>query len=322
MYDDPIALAQRLLRRAAEATCALLLLLGCAPRGAARFGAEAGGDSLRLPRPTVPIHITSPEGVARYLVSHYWDAADLRSPLTEDDELLLEARLVDYIGLVQSLPPEEATDWLLAPLRRSSDATLLPLLSLYKTYLYDSGSPMVSDACYEGILSWCLETPRLSRELQTAARNLLERVRLNPVGGAVSDFIYTKVDGSRHRLVNQTAPHTLLVFATAHCHTCHKALEQIGENEQLRADVARGDLGVLVVYIQTSPEAYAEEASGLPDWITSGYDASGAILDKPLYDIKVSPTLYVINRAGKVVIKDLDPERLPTLTTRSISNND
>lgn len=296
-------------------------LLGCISPNAGGRNAESRQDNLRFPKPSVPIHIDAPEQQARYLVEHYWDAVDLRQPLSEGEEEELEHHIVDYIGLMQSFAQENYADQLLIPLKKASEEMLLRVLSIYKTYLYDAGSQIASDEYYNTVLQWCITSPKLSKELQEQARGLLERLRLNVVGEQAKDFVYTKVDGSKHRFVNETAPYTLLVFATAHCQTCHNTLQAISGNKQLQADVLRGDLGILVVYIQTSPQEYEGEQAELPEWISSGYDASGEILDKPLYDIKASPTIYIVSRSGKVVAKDLAPELLPSFSIKSINNN-
>lgn len=295
-------------------------LMSCTSSHSAK---QAGGrDTAVLSRPTVPIHIFEPEEQARYLVEHYWEDVDLSHPLGEDEELNLEVRLADYVGLVQSLPPQEQAHHLLVPLSKSGEATLISLLTMYRRLLYEAGSPLVSDECYAPILEWCVATPKLSQEFQLQAQSLLERVRLNCEGSPASDFIYTQLDGSRHRLLYEKAPHTLLVFATANCSVCHDALRSIAQSRTIQDDVRAGNLGVLVVYVQTAREEYEEEQASLPEWVRSGYDATGEILDKPIYDIKASPTIYIISRSGKVVAKDLAPERLPSLSAKSIMNHD
>lgn len=296
------------------------LLLGCSSVGGGQQQGHRQHEGGRFGSISVPVHLIKTEDQVRYLVEHYWDDVDLMTAFSEDEEV--ELKLADYIGLVQSLPDGLERSSLIVPLRKSSAQTLLPLLDLFKTYLYDAGSPLVSDDYFAQVLEWSISSPRLSAEAQTDARRLLERMRLNRIGETATDFVYTKLDGSKHRLISETAPCTLLVFATEGCYSCHDALGSIAANAQLRADVDRGDIGVLVVYVQISREGYEAELPSLPNWVASGYDATGEILDKPLYDIKASPTVYVISRSGKVLAKDLAPERLPSLSVKSFTNND
>lgn len=312
---------QRVFAQWISSLCCLAFLSCASPSGDGR-GREQGQDSLRFPELSLPIHLMAPQEQARYLVEHYWDDVDLNRPFSDEEVEDLERKLADYIGLIQSLSAMDYTEQLLVPLKRSSEATLIPILSAYKTHLYEAGSLLASDEYYAHILQWCISSPKLTKELQTQAQGLLERVLLNRVGQEANDFVYTKIDGSKHRLLNEIAPYTLLVFATADCPSCHGLLRQISESKQLRQGVDTGDLGVLVVYVQTTQQDYKEEQAMLPDWMSSGYDASGDILDRPLYDIKASPTIYIISRSGKVVAKDVAPEYLSSWSVKSINNND
>lgn len=304
-----------IVRYASSLASVLLIFSYCSPqKGVAVSEGMNDSSHYRILPPKLPINLHKAEEQAAYLVEHYWDGAILPDSLKPTELQYLEDAVVDYLGLTQSLPEAEALRYVLTPLEKSSGNTLISILSIYWTYLYSGDSPLASDNLYRPVLEWAIHTPKLSRVYQEQAKALLERINMNQIGDDVSNFIYSKLDDSKHHLRNQTAPKTLLLIGMPQCPSCQRAIEALSENVSLQRDIQSGELSVLFIYIQCSAEEFVEDASRLPDWIQAGYDYSGEILNKPLYDIKASPTIYLFNRAGKVLYKDLHPERLSTLT--------
>lgn len=261
----------------------------------------------------IPNNIYDPQEQAAYLVEHYWNGIVLSDSLGSRKKEYLEQAIVDYIGLLQSLPKKHYGARILTPLELSSGNTLLSILSIYRSYLYEPNSPLTSDYYYRLILEWAIQTPKISTSYQIQAKELYARLNMNAVGESASNFIYTKLDGGKLHLLNQTYPQTLVLFGTPGCPSCHSVIESFSNNIELQHRIKQGEIGILFIYIQCSLEEFTAEASNLPQWIESGYDESGEILNKPLYDIKASPTIYLINRAGKVIGKDLTLDRLNEL---------
>lgn len=63
-------------------------------------------------------------------------------------------------------------------------------------------------------------------------------------------------------------------------------------------------LTVLALYLDEDLEAWKQHRSDFSKTWTNGYDKEQAINKKELYDLKAIPTLYLLDRNKKVLLKD------------------
>lgn len=57
----------------------------------------------------------------------------------------------------------------------------------------------------------------------------------------------------------------------------------------------------------------------IPDTWINGYDKTGLVNDKQLYDLKALPTLYLLDREKKVILKDVTIEVIIDYLTKNNS---
>lgn len=262
-----------------------------------------------LERPTPPLHLQRPEQKARYMLDHFWDKMDF-ADTTLIRHPAMEFAFADYCGLLTSFSADEVEGALLRPLEKSEGSMLLFVLSMYRTLLYEAASPIMSEAHYRTILKWAIRSPKVAAAYQEQARLILELLDKNSVGSQATDFIYTTTEGTQRHLKHQKAARTLLVFATPDCPTCSHWLEQLEQAPIIAESIGAGRLGVLVIYLQSSEEQFMQATSNLPSHYEAGYDAEDKIMSAQLYDIKASPTIYLLERGGKVLLKDATRERI------------
>ncbi|MDO4691505.1 MAG: DUF5106 domain-containing protein [Porphyromonadaceae bacterium] len=306
------------------ATCLSTMLMVLGTLSCATRTAEQTSDSSRdasvasarhpqepepLDRPTPPLHLQTPEERAEYVLNHFWDKMDFA-----DTALIkhpaMEFAFADYCGLLTSFPADRVEEALLRPLDRSEGSMLIFALSMYRMMLYEANSPIMSEAHYRTILKWAIRSPKVEAAYQEQARLVLELIDKNSVGSQATDFIYTTVEQTQRHLKHQKATRTLLVFATPDCPTCSRTLEELQKTPIIAESINSGRLGVLVIYLQSTQEQFVQAASKLPNYYEVGYDAQDKVVSEQLYDIKASPTMYLLERGGKVLIKDATIERM------------
>lgn len=270
---------------------------------------RAKQDSVQIfphPLPEAPSSITDADEQARYMLKHYWDKFDFSNKAILKDKDSFEEAFANYFGLLTSLDSKDTKDELLYPLNNSLDSVLKEELRLYRKYLYEANSPMSDNELYEEVLDWILQTPRTTALQKEEARLLLRVISKNKVGTIATNFIYEKSDSTKHHLKNLLSPYSLLVFAKSDCATCQSFLEQIRGNKDLEAELKRLKLQIVLIYLDGKHSD--EHFQDLPKSIIAGFDSEGAVLDKQLYDIKATPTFYLLKRGGEVLLKETYPD--------------
>lgn len=279
----------------------LLTAVGCGSRQ------EQRGQT--IPRPEA--HLTTAQEQARHYLDHYWESVDLQS----DTTLLaqsspLPALMEDYCGLLSSFPAEEVADAIINPLKRSGSAILPHMLELYRQQLYINASIYSSEEHYSKVLDWVISSAHVPQHLQERAKTDLEMVNKNRVGTPGTDFIYTLPDSTGRRLSYLNSPYNMLILATPGCPACAMVMKDIVQSQEMKQLVDGKQLHILVVYVMVNdPDEVRMHAEELPEWIEVGYDAQHQILEEKLYDIKQSPTIYLLDRQRRVLLKDTNTPR-------------
>src|SRR5690606_22981267 len=103
---------------------------------------------------------------------------------------------------------------------------------------------------------------------------------------------------------------TLLFFYEPGCSHCEETIVQFQNTSVLQNLVSQNRLKVLAVYTAGDHAIWKRYQSHIPkDWI-NGFDQEMRILSKALYDLKASPTVYLLDEDKKVVLKDTDLSQL------------
>lgn len=258
--------------------------------------------------PKVPSSIKGAKDQAKYMLEHYWDKVNFKDKAMLQDSVAFEEGFANYFGLLTSLDFDLVKERALYPLKNSLGETLNEELRLYRKYLYEVGSPMINNEIYELVLNWVLATPRTTALQKEEASLLLKLITKNKVGSLATDFIYEEADGSRHHLKHLPAPYSLLVFAKSDCATCEAFVEQLRGNEQLKKELENLNLKIVLIYLDSVDTQKC--LANLPKWVVAGFDCKGVILSEQLYDIKETPTFYLLKRGGKVLLKETFPDEV------------
>lgn len=305
-------LVSQLLRPLTLGVALLLALSGC--RGRSRHLPSSSEHKsiaqalIELPVP--PGHIISAEEQARYMIAHFWDNIPLSSSELLTDRDAYEEAIANYLGLLTSFSASEMKQELLYPLNNLVKGPLLHTLELYRKYLYEADSPILNEDFYRIVLQWAIASPRVEKPHQEEATVLLSLINKNKVGTQAADFVYKTEAGQEQRLSYISTPYTFVVFASPGCASCRDVLRYASSLRELAELQASGKLTMLVVYIgDVSAEELAAETA-VPSWAIKAVDSYGAVTTAPLYDIKASPTCYLLGRSRKVLLKDTGIEQV------------
>jgi hypothetical protein len=261
--------------------------------------------------PAIPDQLTEPAERAAYLVMHYWDRYDFRdtSFLMKDD--LLERSFVDYADLLSLVSEDVRERSAGALMKKTEDKKLFLFISkLSERYLYEPDSPVYDEEKYIPFLQHELASPLLNSAEKIRPAFLLEQTLKNRTGQAANDFTYTLINGQTGTLHAAGTDYTLLYFHDPECEDCRMMTGTLAASPVINKLIGENRLTVLAVYPDDGTESWKEHAPAVPDSWIYACDAGQQIDREGAYNIKRFPSIYLLDREKKVLLKDTSFEKL------------
>ena len=286
----------------------LILCTACGSRKAPDNQTEdIKSDSTKIfALPVIPALLNTPESRADYLVRHYWENVDFADTTYLDHQEVMEQAWVDYIDIMKLVPEETAIS---AIKQMYKDAGKKKKVFFYFTdlaekYLYDPNSPMRNEELYIPVLDAMLESTVLDDTEKILPKGRRDLAEQNRPGRQAEDFTYTLVSGKSGTLYGVKANYTLLFINNPGCHACEEGIKELKQAPAINKEFEAGNLKILSVYPDEDKEEWERHLSDFPkEWI-NGYDKKLMIKEKNLYDLKAIPTLYLLDKNKKVLLKD------------------
>lgn len=178
--------------------------------------------------------------------------------------------------------------------------------------LFDPLSPYCNDEIYINVAEHLLSSGRLGLGDSLRTNDALARAMMNRVGQKATDFMIVDDCGERYTLSDavKRSPMTVLIFYDPDCSVC-------SEFEHQLASILPAGIGV--VMIGTNNDEYSGvlvRPRDLPDdWIVGQFDDS-ANYDEDFYDIRITPTVLLLDSSGIVLDKNLTGDNIAERLSR------
>ena len=266
-----------------------------------------------FPIPPIPVMMTNPEEIMNYLSEHFWDLYNFSDTTLINQPDITEQGLVDYIQLLNQLPKSSAEHSINIMLDKAKPHPTMynHFAELYEKYLYDPNSPFRNEELYIPFAQHLIASGLLSDAKHEVCKFQLEMAQKNRVGTTATDFTYTLVDGDKNRMHSIQSSYLILFFTNPNCPACASTTEQIVNSKALQGIFALNNINnkmltVLSIYPDASVDEWLKALPSLPQkhWVNS-YDDGETIINKRLYDLKAIPTLYLLDKDKKVILKDV-----------------
>lgn len=139
-------------------------------------------------------------------------------------------------------------------------------------------------------------------------RERVEELRYNQVGNQAVELKLYTYDDQPVTISGVNAEYTVLFFFEPSCGHCKKATPKM---KALADKFWERGVEVMGIYTQTDKEEWGKfiESQGLENWINAWdpYNQSGFRL---FYDIRSTPSIYLLDRGKKIIAKRIDVETL------------
>lgn len=271
-------------------------------------GTMVGNDTiqaLHYTSPEIPMMITDPQQRASYYAGHYWDgysSTDTAFIRSGDTEQLF----ADFINALQYVSPEESAVALKhMMLHMEADSMAYARFCLLsEKYLYDPNSPMRNEDYYIPVLEQMIASHRLTEVEKIRPADRLKQALKNRAGMKAPDFSYVTPKGETGRMSGIKADYTLLFFYDPDCENCRRYEQILSEMTAFHEMQEKGIVRVLAVYPDDNEEEWRLRSSEMPQGWIIGWNKQGDIRNKTLYEIRATPTMYLLDKQKKVILKD------------------
>ena len=310
------------LRHIIQAVCLTILISACGGKGRP---AAVGEPRSFPPPPQVPSVMTEPAEIYGYVADHFWDAF-LEKPYPGDSSLVngvraedVESALGRYVTILETFCERgRATKSVESFFRKVSDfQTNNPSSGVFgffekmvPKYLYDPNSPVRDEDLYQPYVNGLATSEIVREEMRPAYSRDAEMCSLNRVGTKAADIRFTGLDGRVRTLYGINADKVLLLFTNPGCHNCEEVISSLTGNDVIGQAVRSGHLAVVNLYIDLEVDKWRAMASEYPKTWTNGYDQNYTIRKDLTYNVRAIPSLYVLDKDKKVVMKDAPVEKV------------
>lgn len=298
-------------------TCciATLLLLSC---GGRNHGNKEASDSARteqrtLPLPEVPHALIEVSERADYVALHFWDALDFSDREALADTVFIEQSFSNYISILPVCSYDGLVVSVAALMDKARDAGKAgTVMELSEKYLWQSDSPFRSERLFTPFVEYAVSN---SLENEERYREILKDIRKNAPGSIAPGFTANGSDGNKVVISPQKDRiQTIVMFYDPDCEECEAAIKQLSVDPVLDRITAEGKLRFVAVYVGENKDQWKRHSATLPDSWEVCIDETLDIDDRDLYQIRATPSFYLIGDDGKIIIKDAGaPEILTTL---------
>lgn len=254
----------------------------------------------------IPSILSTPEHKADYLLEHYWDNFNFNDTSILNKPKISEQQFVNFINILLQLQSEKADKGVVILMKKAetNEKMYKYFFEQSEKYLYDPNSPMRNEGIYESFLKVALSSNAIDDTHKIRPRKQFDLAQKNKPEQKATDFKFTLRNGSSSRLYSVQTGFILLYFHNPECTDCKIVKEEIVNSLAIQNLLDQNKLKILSIYPDENLITWQKHYDELPsNWINA-YDKGSIIKNKELYDLKAIPTIYLLDKQKKVLLKD------------------
>lgn len=261
--------------------------------------------------PDIPITLTDGEARMNYLINHYWDKLNYNDTTIIHNSDVMDQAFVNYIDLLNRIDKKRASDVLKKQLQQTiqNDTTLAfynYFQSISEQYLYYPNSPMRNEELYLPVIEFTIENKIDKEAFKERARYIRSMLMKNRIGEKAENLKVKLNNGTIKSIYDVKSNYTILYFYNPDCPQCQRTKTEMVNSSLISELLKSHDLTILAIYPDEDLNLWKSHVADFPNnWIVS-YDYKRAVEDKGLYHLRAIPSLYLLDKEHKVLLKDAD----------------
>ena len=306
----------------------IVILLICTTIGlglnASCSGGKNDGEQVRMfIHPVPPPIITTDYERGRFPVNHYWDEFNFTDTTYIHLPEILEQTFSDYIYFLNNAVDVKAAHASISNtlLRTNADSTGRMseyMVSLFDKYLYDTHSPFRREELFFPVVEYILEDSTTSYVERVRNEDRLSVMNKNREGSVATDFTYMASTGRTGRLHDIKSNYIMLLFYNPDCHTCSDMIKGIEASPFISHMIYHGLVKVVLHYPGNDLSLWHDYSQDIPTSWINGYCNYGNVKGS-LYDFVAMPTLFLLDKDKRILLKDVSLIMVETYLKNGIS---
>lgn len=255
-----------------------------------------------------------------YLSYHYWDNMPWEDTSLLITPILIKQPYFEYLSVISELGLSKAEDRLkelAAKSSSSSKSVSEAFLQLFEETLDHPNSPMKHEKLYMAVLNEYIRNLNSNDPLKEKLNWDRELLNKNKVGDVCEDFKIVFTDGSVNSLHSISSEYILIFFFEPDCRVCKESLEYAQKSDIINRFKERNM--VLAIYSGENITLFEEVAGSFPGGWRVGHDLNNMIALDRLYDRRASPSVFILDKEKKVLLKDGDIESAEALINKLLA---
>lgn len=286
----------------------LLLLIngGCGNNGGNKENiAEIKKDTtkLELKIPDVPVQLSDAAAKSEYLIKNYWTNYNFNDSTLADIEGYTESPLLKYLSVVKRYNWENNLviyrDFL-KKIMVADPKIREKFLNLLEYNLYHPNSLVRDESLYKMVLDEIFNANNLPKTELERYKFQLKMISQNNIGNRANNFSFVDGNSNVKSLYGIKSPYTILIFFDPECGHCEEVIASMKKSPVVNADKVK----VVAILTENNKSKFLKGREILKETWISGYDNKEEIMNNLLYDLRPSPSLYLLDKDKKVLLKD------------------
>lgn len=172
-------------------------------------------------------------------------------------------------------------------------------------------SPLWNEEIYLCMLNNALQYKNLPNERRARYQTLYAIHQKNRAGALVPDFQILWADGTKSSLYDIESEYLILYFQNPDCPSCTEMRERIALNDDLNQAIDQGKIKLVTIYFETDEALWRRylQNKANPRYM-HGWDYQHTIEDQQLYDLRVIPYMFLLDKDKRVIKKDLPGDEI------------
>lgn len=266
--------------------------------------------------PMAPEEVDGLTNKSNWLMQNFWKPMDFKTKKAVDQNALNDAFSVWSVPMQWAERDEviKANDNIIKQIEKNP-TLLMQFTKAAEMALYDpSRARVLIDEIYVKYLQAYLRNKKIPENRKLRYQHQLQSLENSKIGDVPPSFTFTSPTGDKKNF-RPNGIFTIIEFGNPSCTDCRHSKLKLETNAALTNLVDKGMVNILFI-IPDPEEGWQTEVAGY----SSKWSVGASENVDELYDLRLTPAFYVIDKDDKIIGKNITAEQVLKLTQSKFDN--
>ena len=255
----------------------------------------------------VPPMMTNPESRSKYASEHFWDDFDFNDSTYLINRMGMNEHMSTYFFVLANTTQdvvEKSVNSFITKFSQGDSTLCSYFMSAIEDALNNPNSEIRDESLYISFLRGLISSKYVDDMAKEKYTFQLELTLKNKPGTISLDFSYIDRKNRASSLHKTVGKYILIFFYEPGCPSCNEIKQGVLESPVFKR--LENNLTYLAIYTGEDHNAWKESFTSFPpNWIVA-HNIGQELVNDNLYDLRASPTMYLLDATHRVLLKDPD----------------